>query len=230
MIAEDNSSYLNQPAPDIQSNMNSQDIPKASDIPTGSPLECHICYEESSEPVTTVCGHIFCWSCIYKWISAKPTNNYCPMCKNVVTADKLIPLYPKNYIQEKQNSVLQDGVPKRPRAPREEVNPRGRRVFGGAFEGVNINMPNFTMSIGCLPTLLPLVLILMLNFFALFFDNDDDYSTSDTSDDVVIRRSSSHDSYQNNDFYESDIFDWTAILIMIAFISLPFILARLRRR
>lgn len=45
---------------------NVNDIPKTNIAPQGSPLECHICYEESNEPVTTMCGHIFCWSCIYK--------------------------------------------------------------------------------------------------------------------------------------------------------------------
>ena len=39
---------------------------KPHQVPASSPLECNICYEESSEPVSTLCGHIYCWSCIYK--------------------------------------------------------------------------------------------------------------------------------------------------------------------
>ena len=36
------------------------------EIKAKSPLECNICFDESSEPVTTRCGHIYCWTCIYK--------------------------------------------------------------------------------------------------------------------------------------------------------------------
>ena len=41
------------------------------------------------------------WSCIYQWLKSKPNNNYCPVCKNVVTMDKLISIYTKNSSQNK---------------------------------------------------------------------------------------------------------------------------------
>ena len=31
-----------------------------------SSFECNICYEIAREPVVTVCGHLYCWPCIYR--------------------------------------------------------------------------------------------------------------------------------------------------------------------
>ena len=32
----------------------------------GTLFACHICLECASDPVVTVCGHMFCWPCIYR--------------------------------------------------------------------------------------------------------------------------------------------------------------------
>lgn len=32
-----------------------------------SAFECNICYELAQEPVVTLCGHLYCWPCIYRW-------------------------------------------------------------------------------------------------------------------------------------------------------------------
>jgi E3 ubiquitin-protein ligase RNF5 len=29
-------------------------------------FECTICIETAKEPVVTICGHLFCWPCIYE--------------------------------------------------------------------------------------------------------------------------------------------------------------------
>jgi len=223
---------IQEMSPDsVKSEQTTHEVPKTKEVPASSPLECNICYEESDEPVSTMCGHIYCWSCIYKWVRTKSGTDNCPVCKNKVSEDKLIPLYPKNYIQEKRNADTTDGVPKRPHAKRDERNSTSHRGFG-PFTGIHLNMPNFAVTIGCLPTLLPMLIMIVLNCFAFFFDDDEDYTRdSDTSDNYndyeVLRRSSSD---HLNDNYETDVFDWTVILLMIAFISLPFILSRFRRR
>ena len=31
-------------------------------------FECNICYEVAREPVVTLCGHLYCWPCIYRWV------------------------------------------------------------------------------------------------------------------------------------------------------------------
>jgi len=197
-----------------------------------SPLECNICYEESIEPVATQCGHIFCWSCVYKWIEIKRGSAECPNCKNTITKEKLIPLYPKNYDDEKKNADVTNGVPKRPLAAREDNKSAFRG--SGLFTGINIHSRNFAMTIGCLPTLLPILIMVLVNVFAIFFDSDEDfsgYSDSDADDHHFGRgiRSSS-EVYNNNEIYETDGFDWAIIVIMIVFVSLPFLLRRFSRR
>lgn len=31
-----------------------------------SEYSCNICLELSKEPVVTLCGHLFCWSCLFR--------------------------------------------------------------------------------------------------------------------------------------------------------------------
>jgi len=54
-------------------------------------FECNICFEVASEPVITMCGHMYCWPCLYRWISL--SNHQCPVCKGAVDENKVIPLY-----------------------------------------------------------------------------------------------------------------------------------------
>ena len=39
-----------------------------------STYECNICYEVATEPVVTMCGHLYCWPCLYRY--AVPTTAY----------------------------------------------------------------------------------------------------------------------------------------------------------
>ena len=31
---------------------------------------CNICLEQDNDPVVTLCGHLFCWPCIFQWLHA----------------------------------------------------------------------------------------------------------------------------------------------------------------
>lgn len=33
-----------------------------------SAYSCNICLEISKEPVVTLCGHLFCWPCLFRWV------------------------------------------------------------------------------------------------------------------------------------------------------------------
>ena len=39
---------------------------------------CNICLEAVNDPVTTLCGHLFCWPCLYRWLDTQHTT--CPVC------------------------------------------------------------------------------------------------------------------------------------------------------
>ena len=59
---------------------------------TGSGMsECNICLEELSDPVLTLCGHLYCWSCIFRWLATD--HSVCPVCQAGVSEKSLIPVY-----------------------------------------------------------------------------------------------------------------------------------------
>lgn len=55
-----------------------------------SQFECNICLEIAKDPVVTMCGHLYCWRCLHLWVSR---NSSCPVCKDFVDSDRLIPIY-----------------------------------------------------------------------------------------------------------------------------------------
>eukprot|EP00898_Chlorokybus_atmophyticus_P002312 jgi/Chlat1/3081/Chrsp21S00241 len=66
-----------------------------------SAFECNICLEVASEPVVTLCGHLFCWACLYRWVevdSRGPSGvSGCPVCKAAVEPSRVIPLYGRGH-------------------------------------------------------------------------------------------------------------------------------------
>mmetsp|Transcript_19327 Transcript_19327/g.42282 ORF Transcript_19327/g.42282 Transcript_19327/m.42282 type:complete len:250 (-) Transcript_19327:245-994(-) len=56
-----------------------------------APFECNICFELANDAVITLCGHMYCWECLYRWVSRG--HHECPVCKGDVDKDKVIPLY-----------------------------------------------------------------------------------------------------------------------------------------
>ncbi|KAM1001034.1 hypothetical protein ACFX2I_007609 [Malus domestica] len=70
-----------------------------SDNDTGS-FECNICLDSAHEPVVTLCGHLYCWPCIYKWLQVPTASDEqshpqqtCPVCKANITPSSVVPLY-----------------------------------------------------------------------------------------------------------------------------------------
>ncbi|KAG2489419.1 hypothetical protein HYH03_012057 [Edaphochlamys debaryana] len=59
-----------------------------------SAFECNICLELAKEPVVTLCGHLFCWPCLYRWMQVQSYGaRACPVCKAGVEIDKVVPIY-----------------------------------------------------------------------------------------------------------------------------------------
>ncbi|KAK4763984.1 hypothetical protein SAY87_013422 [Trapa incisa] len=53
-------------------------------------FDCNICLETVQDPVVTLCGHLYCWPCIYWWLEVRgaaasraqdPEPPRCPVCK-----------------------------------------------------------------------------------------------------------------------------------------------------
>ncbi|KAL6562128.1 hypothetical protein OROGR_003135 [Orobanche gracilis] len=62
-------------------------------------FDCSICLEYARDPVVTLCGHLYCWPCIYKWFDSQNTSlasqqlPQCPVCKAEISEKTIVPLY-----------------------------------------------------------------------------------------------------------------------------------------
>ncbi|RDY13406.1 E3 ubiquitin-protein ligase RMA1H1, partial [Mucuna pruriens] len=62
-------------------------------------FDCNICLDFAHEPVVTLCGHLYCWPCIYKWLHvqsaslAPDEHPQCPVCKDDISHTTMVPLY-----------------------------------------------------------------------------------------------------------------------------------------
>lgn len=43
--------------------------------------------------MVTLCGHLYCWPCLYRWLQVQNHSRTCPVCKAGVDRDKVIPIY-----------------------------------------------------------------------------------------------------------------------------------------
>ncbi|CAM8958832.1 unnamed protein product [Rhodiola kirilowii] len=99
-----------------------------SDCTPSSGFDCNICLDFVQDPVVTLCGHLYCWPCIYKWLTSySATTVYsdqpepqCPVCKSLITESTLVPLYGRGKTvttSEQKTSNLDLVIPPRPPAP-----------------------------------------------------------------------------------------------------------------
>ncbi|KAF8079547.1 hypothetical protein N665_1018s0003 [Sinapis alba] len=128
---------------------------------SGGDFDCNICLDQVRDPVVTLCGHLFCWPCIYKWtystnISRQRVDQYnnmkeptkCPVCKTDVSDATLVPIYGRG------QKIPQSGsnVPNRPSGPVYDLR-RLRRVGQLVGEGESprymYRMPDPVMGVVC---------------------------------------------------------------------------------
>lgn len=88
-------------------------------------FECNICLDLAQDPIVTLCGHLFCWPCIYKWLHVHSQSSECPVCKALIEEDKLVPLYGrgKNSADPRSKSIPGMEIPHRPSGQRPETAP-----------------------------------------------------------------------------------------------------------
>ncbi|QCE16587.1 E3 ubiquitin-protein ligase RNF5 [Vigna unguiculata] len=104
------------PSPSYFNNNNSNDAGN---------FECNICFELAQDPIITLCGHLFCWPCLYKWLHFHSQSRECPVCKALVEEEKLVPLYGrgKTSTDPRSKSIPGMNIPHRPAGQRPETAP-----------------------------------------------------------------------------------------------------------
>ena len=93
---------------------------------------CNICLDRVSDPVVTQCGHLYCWSCIYKWVQGD--HHTCPVCSAGVSNDNLIPIYINGHDRNSSNAIPGRPIGRRPVAEsptgfRDNANYRNQPVL-----------------------------------------------------------------------------------------------------
>ncbi|CAA2973779.1 E3 ubiquitin- ligase RMA3-like [Olea europaea subsp. europaea] len=98
--------------------------PSASENVNGC-FDCSICLDSAHDPVVTLCGHLYCWPCIYKWLQTQSfsfesdARPKCPVCKAYISTSSLVPLYGRGTSlseSESKKPQLDSTIPHRPRA------------------------------------------------------------------------------------------------------------------
>lgn len=76
-----------------------QTVAESEEAPTPPCFDCNICLDFANDPVVTLCGHLYCWPCIYKWFHIQSASlasdepPQCPACKAAISHTTVVPLY-----------------------------------------------------------------------------------------------------------------------------------------
>ena len=94
--------------------------------------------DTASNPVVTMCGHLYCWPCLHKWLTSGNTASHtCPVCKSLISKEKCIPIYAHG----RESRDPRNDVPQRPAGHREEAPPpQPRRPPGSGVLGSNTHV------------------------------------------------------------------------------------------
>ncbi|KAE8729161.1 Nucleotide-diphospho-sugar transferases superfamily protein [Hibiscus syriacus] len=145
----------------------SQSCSSSSNANDAGDFECNICFELAQDPIVTLCGHLFCWPCLYRWLHHHSNCQECPVCKALVQEEKLVPLYGRGKNQTDLRSKSYPGmeIPNRPAGQRPATAPPPPRetnqfvnygigLMGGFVPMATARIGNFTMGFGgLLPSL-----------------------------------------------------------------------------
>ncbi|KAJ1917320.1 hypothetical protein H4219_003280 [Mycoemilia scoparia] len=97
-------------------------------------FSCNICFDATSDPVLTLCGHLYCWTCLAQWLERSLT---CPVCKAGCDKEKVIPIYSRG--KEETDPRKKVDIPQRPAGQRPPQQPNPNAQFFGfdPFIGAN---------------------------------------------------------------------------------------------
>ncbi|GAA5798515.1 hypothetical protein HPULCUR_003919 [Helicostylum pulchrum] len=116
----------------------------------GGFYECNICFDTAIHPVLTLCGHLFCWSCLAQWLNAQSRNPTCPVCKAGCGKDKVIPIYGRG--KEEKDPRNDPSIPTRPAgqrpAPIRDPNRPATSFFSQPFGNNAFNRGGISISAG----------------------------------------------------------------------------------
>jgi E3 ubiquitin ligase, putative len=90
-------------------------------------FECNICLDTAKDAVVSMCGHLFCWPCLYQWLETKPSRQVCPVCKAAISKDKVTPIYGRGSSKKDPREKL----PPRPAGHRTEPELHSSTSFPG---------------------------------------------------------------------------------------------------
>ncbi|KAL0359415.1 UNVERIFIED_CONTAM: E3 ubiquitin ligase rnf-5 [Sesamum angustifolium] len=114
-------------------------------------FDCNICLDLARDPVVTCCGHLFCWSCLYRWLHHHSDAKECPVCKGEVTLKNVTPIYGRgNDMKEPNVDCNLMKIPVRPQAQRVEIWSRTLGISTGveqAESGVRTHEVNDVMEL-----------------------------------------------------------------------------------
>ncbi|KAK4373977.1 hypothetical protein RND71_004654 [Anisodus tanguticus] len=114
---------------------NSVPLPTTTSDNIASCFDCNICLDSAHDPVVTLCGHLYCWPCIYKWLqvdsSGPVEKSKCPVCKARISNSSVVPLYGRGLSSpdsKSKKSQADVDIPHRPQAigtttPRNPLSP-----------------------------------------------------------------------------------------------------------
>ncbi|KAE8889505.1 hypothetical protein PF005_g9794 [Phytophthora fragariae] len=122
---------------------------------SGKPcFECNVCLDTVSSPVVTLCGHLYCWPCLYQWMR---NHSECPVCKAGISEENVIPVYARGaeaVDPRTQQQMSDNGIPHRPRGQRPDAEQlRRRRPFSFGLFNRNGNGNPMSPTIGFFPAL-----------------------------------------------------------------------------
>ncbi|WOH04653.1 hypothetical protein DCAR_0624064 [Daucus carota subsp. sativus] len=117
-------------------------------------FECNICFELAQDPTVTLCGHLYCWPCLYRWLHVHSVSPQCPVCKALIQEEKLVPIYGRGKLSSElsMRSVPGDVIPNRPTGQRPQTAPapapftnflRQQEEFNSVGEFMPMGTPRF---------------------------------------------------------------------------------------